>query len=430
MAPHAVTQIRVENLTKRYGETVALSSVDLEIGSGELFFLLGPSGCGKTTLLRLIAGLQVPSSGRILFDGRDVTSVPTQKRNAVMCFQGYALWPHMTVRENIRFGLSVRDTRSDRESQQVEVQRALELIQMQGPLADRKPQQLSGGQQQRVALARALAVRPACLLLDEPLSNLDTHLRQEMRREIQRICRQAGITTVYVTHDQKEALSTADRIAVMRDGQLAQVGTPQELYRSPSSAFVAEFIGPTNLIEGEITASSDGFTYVNTAVGQIRAATGAGERATALATRRVIVSIRPELIRIIRDGALGRDVPPGRDGASGRGGAPGHDEAPGRGGALGRGGVLGLDGVLGRGGAPGGGGAPAADTGPVHNSIPADANRVVGAVVEDTFLGQSSEYVVAVGNGHLRVVSAPPQYGLGGNVTLEFDPADVVVLNR
>jgi iron(III) transport system ATP-binding protein len=365
-----VTQIRLENLTKRYGETLALGSVDLQIGSGELFFLLGPSGCGKTTLLRLIAGLQMPSSGRILFDGRDVTSVPTQNRNAVMCFQGYALWPHMTVRENIRFGLSVRETPSDRQSQQVEVQRALELIQMQGPLADRKPQQLSGGQQQRVALARALAVKPACLLLDEPLSNLDTHLRQEMRREIQRICRQAGITTVYVTHDQKEALSTADRIAVMRDGQLAQVGTPQELYRSPSSAFVAEFIGPTNLIEGQITASSGGFTHVSTALGQIRAATGAAERAATFATRRVLVSIRPELIRIVRHGAL------------------------------------------------------------IHDGSPADPNRVIGAIVEDTFLGQSTEHVVAVGTGHLRVVSAPPQYGLGGNVTLEFDPADVVVLNR
>jgi iron(III) transport system ATP-binding protein len=361
-----MTHIRLENLTRRYGETVALSGVDLEIGSGELFFLLGPSGCGKTTLLRLIAGLQMPSSGRILFDGHDVTSVPTQQRNAVMCFQGYALWPHMTVRENIRFGLSVRETPSDRESQRAEVEKALGIIQMQGPLADRKPQQLSGGQQQRVALARALVVKPACLLLDEPLSNLDTDLRQEMRREIQRICRQAGITTVYVTHDQKEALSTADRIAVMRDGQLAQVGTPQELYRSPLSAFVAEFIGPTNLIEGEITASTGGYTLVSTAVGEIRAATGAvgGRVATAPATRRVTVSIRPELIRIVRNGGAVRD-----------------------------------------------------------------GNRLVGAVVEDTFLGQSSEHVVAIGNGRLRIVSAPPQYGLGGNVTLEFDPADVVVLS-
>ena len=352
-----MTQIRIEGLTKRYGGTLALNGVDLEIRSGELFFLLGPSGCGKTTLLRTIAGLQMPSAGRILFDGRDVTVVPTQKRNAVLCFQGYALWPHMTVRENIRFGLSVRETPSDRDDQLAQVEKALQIIQMQGPLADRKPQQLSGGQQQRVALARALAVEPACLLLDEPLSNLDTRLRQEMRREIQRICRRAGITTVYVTHDQQEALSTADRIAVMRDGGLAQVGTPRELYRSPSSAFVAEFIGPTNLIEGEIVSCGEGLVRVATGVGPILAAAGP-------ASGRVTVSIRPELIRIVTAGER------------------------------------------------------------------AGMNRLVGMLVEDTFLGQSSEHSVAVGSGCLSVVSAPPQYGLKGNLTLEFDPADVVVLSR
>src|SRR4051812_40976965 len=240
-----VTGICIERLTKTYGATHALNEVDLEIHSGELFFLLGPSGCGKTTLLRTIAGLQTPSSGRILFDGHDVTAVPTQKRNAVMCFQGYALWPHMTVRENIRFGLSVRE--GPGHMQQAQVEKTLDIVRMRA-LADRKPQELSGGQQQRVALGRALAVQPACLLLDEPLSNLDAHLRQELRREIQRICREAGITTVYVTHDQKEALSTADRIAVMKDGRLVQVGTPQELYGAPRNAFVAEFMGPTNLI--------------------------------------------------------------------------------------------------------------------------------------------------------------------------------------
>jgi iron(III) transport system ATP-binding protein len=351
-----VTQIRIEGLSKSYGGTLALNEVDLEIRSGELFFLLGPSGCGKTTLLRTIAGLQMPSAGRIVFDGRDVTAVPTQKRNAVMCFQGYALWPHMTVRENIRFGLSVRETPPGRGDQLAQVQKALQIIQMQGPVADRKPQQLSGGQQQRVALARALAVEPACLLLDEPLSNLDTNLRQQMRREIRRICRRAGITTVYVTHDQQEALSTADRIAVMRDGRLAQVGTPQELYRSPASAFVAEFIGPTNLIEGEVVPSDDGLIRVATAVGSILAAAGP-------ASGRVTVSIRPELIRLVAAGER------------------------------------------------------------------AGMNRLVGVLVEDTFLGQSSEHSVAVGNAHLSVVSSPPRYGLKGNVTLEFDPADVVVLS-
>jgi iron(III) transport system ATP-binding protein len=353
-----VTQIRIEGLTKSYGDTRALSEVDLEIRGGELFFLLGPSGCGKTTLLRTIAGLQRPSAGRIFFDGRDVTAVPTQKRSAVMCFQGYALWPHMTVRENIRFGLSVRETPAARDAQLAQVEKALEIVQLHGPLADRKPQELSGGQQQRVALARALAVEPACLLLDEPLSNLDTHLRQELRREIQRICRRAGITTVYVTHDQKEALSTADRIAVMQEGRLVQVGTPLELYRSPANAFVAEFMGPTNLVAGEIVASDAGLLHIATGVGEILAV------AQGPAGGRVTVSIRPELIRIVAAG--------GRTGM----------------------------------------------------------NRLAGTLVEDTFLGQFSEHSVAVGDGHLSVVSAPPQYGLTGTVALEFDPADVVVLGR
>lgn len=359
-----VTQIRIEGLGRSYGETLALSCIDLQIGSGELFFLLGPSGCGKSTLLRLIAGLQMPTRGRILFDGRDVTPVPTKERNAVMCFQGYALWPHMSVRENIRFGLSVRDTPSDRRAQVAEVQRALEIVQMTGPLADRKPQELSGGQQQRVALARALVVRPACLLLDEPLSNLDAQLRQELRREIRRVCKEAGITTLYVTHDQDEALSTADRIAVMQGGGLAQVGTPQELYRSPASAFVARFMGATNLIEGDIVASSDGLTHVSTAVGHIVAAGTDGFSPGNPASGHVTVSIRPELIRIVRGGGQNR------------------------------------------------------------------ANRLVGASREDTFLGQSSEHVIAVGNGHLRVVSVPPQAALEPEVILEFDPADAVVLLR
>jgi len=357
-----VTQIRIESLAKSYGAIAALRSVDLQIRSGELFFMLGPSGCGKTTLLRLIAGLQSPTSGRILFNGQDVTDVPTQKRNAVMCFQGYALWPHMTVRENIRFGLSVRQTPADRPGQLARVEQVLEIIRMQGPLADRKPQQLSGGQQQRVALARALVVRPACLLLDEPLSNLDTHLRQEMRREIERICREAAITTVYVTHDQKEALSTADRIAVLRDGQLVQVGTPEELYRRPTDAFVAEFIGPTNLIDAEIVSVSDGIATASSAVGQIRAQIGPSSL-----TGKVRLSIRPELIRVVR-------------------------------------------------------GAPA--------GVAANVNRVTGAILASSFLGQSSEHLVSVGAGQFRMLCAPPQYNLKGAVSLEFDAADVVVLAR
>jgi iron(III) transport system ATP-binding protein len=364
-----VTRIRIENLTKSYGATQALRSVDLEIRSGELFFLLGPSGCGKTTLLRMIAGLQTPSSGRILFDDLDVTAVPTQQRNAVMCFQGYALWPHMTVRENVQFGLSVRKSPADRESQRARVEEILQIVRLQGALADRKPQQLSGGQQQRVALARALIVKPACLLLDEPLSNLDTHLRLEMRREIERICRQAGITTVYVTHDQKEALSTADRVAVMREGQLVQVGAPQQLYRTPGNTFIAEFMGPTNFIPGEVVRVADGIAEVSTAVGKIRALPGCAGETRALAGK-VTLSIRPELIRIGRDGDGDRQV--------------------------------------------------SADS--------AAANHLTGRVAQSSFLGQSSEHVIMIGAARLQVVSLPPRYGLQGGVHLEFDPADVVVL--
>lgn len=376
-----VTHIRIAGLTKAYGATYALNEINLEIRSGELFFLLGPSGCGKTTLLRTIAGLQTPTSGRILFDGGDVTAVPTQRRNAVMCFQGYALWPHMTVRENIQFGLSVREAPGA--AQLAQVDEALDIVRMRD-LADRKPQELSGGQQQRVALARALAVQPACLLLDEPLSNLDTHLRQELRKEIRRICREAGITTIYVTHDQKEALSTADRIAVMKDGRLVQVGTPQELYCSPTNAFVAEFMGPTNLIDGEVVSAGDGQVHVATGLGEIVAAAGP-------AGGPVTLSIRPELISIFARGD-------GLDGnhAASMSSATGIRWA----------------------------------SGFVAAGQRAGVNRLVGTLVEDTFLGQSSEHVVAVGAGHLSVVSAPPQYGLRGEVAMEFAPRDVVVLKR
>src|SRR4051812_35010264 len=229
-----MTAVRLEHIYKTFGQTLALNDIDLSINAGELFFLLGPSGCGKSTLLRLIAGLHEPTRGHIFFNDRDVTDLDTRKRNAVMCFQSYALWPHMTVRDNVAFGLNVRKYSGAEVAHRVN--EMLKLVQMES-LAERKPNQLSGGQQQRVALARALAVNPACLLLDEPLSNLDAKLRHEMRSEIRRICKTTGVTTIYVTHDQKEALSVADRIAVMKDGHLVQVGTPNELYHEPGTSF-------------------------------------------------------------------------------------------------------------------------------------------------------------------------------------------------
>src|SRR5437763_14184550 len=196
-----MTSVHLQHISKKFGATVALADINLDIAAGELFFLLGPSGCGKSTLLRLIAGLIEPSSGRIFFNHRDVTRLGTEKRNAVMCFQSYALWPHMSVRENVRFGLSVRKV--ERAEQDRRVDEVLSLVRIK-ELEERKPNELSGGQQQRVALARALAVKPDLLLLGQPLSNLDTRLRLEMRAEIRRICKTAGVTTIYVTADPKE----------------------------------------------------------------------------------------------------------------------------------------------------------------------------------------------------------------------------------
>jgi iron(III) transport system ATP-binding protein len=225
--------ITIDKLVKKFGDTVALNGISLRIEPGELFFLLGPSGCGKTTLLRNIAGFYIPDEGRILFGDEDVTNLPPHKRNTGMMFQSYALWPHMTVAKNVAFGLEER--RVPQAEIRQRVQAALESVQM-GPYAERKIAQLSGGQQQRVALARALVIRPRCVLLDEPLSNLDARLRLEMRSEIRRVCKENGLTAIYVTHDQKEALSISDRMAVLEDGRIAQIGTPEQVYRRPKHA--------------------------------------------------------------------------------------------------------------------------------------------------------------------------------------------------
>ena len=247
--------IKITNLTKRFGETTALDHVDLQIAAGEIFFLLGPSGCGKTTLLRTIAGFYIPEAGQVFFGDEDVTSLPPHKRNTGMMFQSYALWPHMTVGKNVAFGLEERKIGKDEIRQRV--QEALASVKME-QYAGRKIHQLSGGQQQRVALARALVIRPRCLLLDEPLSNLDAKLRLEMRGEIRRICKESGLTAIYVTHDQKEALSVGDRIALMDSGRIRQVGTPLEIYRKPNSQLVADFIGETNILPATVSNALSG----------------------------------------------------------------------------------------------------------------------------------------------------------------------------
>jgi iron(III) transport system ATP-binding protein len=282
--------IRIQHLTKRFGATTALHQLDLEIAPGELFFLLGPSGCGKTTLLRCLAGFYIPDEGRVFFGDEDVTKLAPHKRNTGMMFQSYALWPHLTVAKNVAFGLEER--RVPKAEIQRRVGEALESVHM-GAYAERRPNQLSGGQQQRVALARALVIRPRCLLLDEPLSNLDARLRLEMRAEIRRVCKEFQLTTVYVTHDQKEALSVSDRMAVLDGGRILQVGTPREVYRRPTRRSVANFIGEADFIAGTLLGLDGGRATIDTAIGRFEGVMGdAAARPAAGAA--VTVSIRPE----------------------------------------------------------------------------------------------------------------------------------------
>ena len=286
-------RIAVDNLTKRFGPLAAVSNVSLSIEEGEMFTLLGPSGCGKTTLLRLLAGFYTPDAGEIRFGDRVVNAVPPHERGIGMVFQNYALWPHMTVSENVAYGLKLRKVSSS-----LRIGRVLAVLEKVGltGLGDRYPGQLSGGQQQRVALARALVLNPQMLLLDEPLSNLDAKIRVQVRAEIRKLQKELGITAVYVTHDQEEALAMSDRIAVFSLGKVCQIGPPKALYERPTTRFVADFIGINNLVEGTVRSveGPHGSVRADTALGEILAIHDARLRPGG----RCVICIRPENIAL------------------------------------------------------------------------------------------------------------------------------------
>ena len=284
-------EIRLTDLAKHFRDVKAVDDVSLDIGSGEFFSLLGPSGCGKTTTLRMIGGFELPTAGRIELRGREVTNDPPDKRPVNMVFQNYALFPHLNVGDNIAFGLRRKNVEKDQIKRRVA--EALELVHLAG-LDRRKPNQLSGGQQQRVALARALVNRPNVLLLDEPLGALDLKLRKQLQVELKRVQAEVGITFVYVTHDQEEALTMSDRIAVMRAGRVEQLGTPEELYERPTTRFVADFIGTTNLLSGSVERSDAGSALVRLDGGDACVVAGTGFEIG----RAVELSIRPESILV------------------------------------------------------------------------------------------------------------------------------------
>jgi len=289
----AEIDVRLERVTKAFGETLAVDDLSLDIAEGEFFSMLGPSGCGKTTTLRMIGGFEEPTRGTVYLGGRDVTDDPPYKRDVNTVFQSYALFPHLNVRENVAFGLKRRKV--DQGDIDSRINDVMKLVDLQG-FEDRMPPQMSGGQQQRVALARALVNSPKVLLLDEPLGALDLKLRKQMQLELKRIQQEVGITFIYVTHDQEEAMTMSDRLAVMRLGLIEQLGAPEDVYERPQTEFVAGFLGASNLLEGELKEQRNGTSTVLTAAGETF--TVPSERVPADAGSTVKVGVRPEKISI------------------------------------------------------------------------------------------------------------------------------------
>jgi spermidine/putrescine transport system ATP-binding protein len=301
--PVAGGEVKLIELVKAFAEVRAVDGIDLEMPAGEFFSMLGPSGCGKTTTLRMIAGFEQPTSGQILLDGNDMAYTPPHKRNVNTVFQSYALFPHLTVQDNVAFGLKRQKVPKPELKQRTT--EALELVQLNG-FEKRKPAQLSGGQQQRVALARALVLKPAVLLLDEPLGALDAKLRKALQIELKALQQQVGITFIYVTHDQEEALTMSDRIAVMSNGKVEQVGPPQEIYEEPATTFVADFLGVSNLMTATAHGESNGRCRVT--VGEFELQAGRGEVSTSGETK---IVIRPERVHLEPHESPGENRVPG-----------------------------------------------------------------------------------------------------------------------
>jgi spermidine/putrescine transport system ATP-binding protein len=300
---HGGGQVCLESLEKSFEDVVAVDSIDLEIGAGEFFSLLGPSGCGKTTTLRLIAGFERPTSGDVKLDGESLAAVPPDRRNVNTVFQSYALFPHLNVLDNVAFGMRYQKVaRKERVRRATE---ALELVEL-GDLAKRRPHQLSGGQQQRVALARALVLRPAVLLLDEPLGALDAKIRRQLRIELKALQEEVGTTFIFVTHDQEEALTMSDRIAVMHEGRVDQVGTPREIYEGPATLFVADFLGVANVMDVEVIAADGRGCRLRVGTRELRAECG-----DLGATGAASAVVRPERLRVMAHEEAGENCIPG-----------------------------------------------------------------------------------------------------------------------
>ena len=297
-------EVVLVDLVKRFADVTAVAGINLSMPSGEFFSLLGPSGCGKTTTLRLIAGFERPDEGQILLDGVDMVQTPPHKRNVNTVFQNYALFPHLTVAENVAFGLRYKDV--SKQDAKKKVADSLELVRLQG-LERRRPSQLSGGQQQRVALARALILNPAVLLLDEPLGALDAKLRKALQIELKALQEEIGITFIYVTHDQEEALTMSDRLAVMSNGRVEQIGSPSEVYEEPTTSYVADFLGVSNMMDATADGP-DAEGHARVKIGEFELAAGQGDTDV---RGPVKIVIRPERVRLEQSGATGRNRVPG-----------------------------------------------------------------------------------------------------------------------